>query len=128
LRATTFFVPRYARQRALALILREQRKHRELIVVGRRLVVQVGVAAFAQGNEVARRFVEHAHIGQMMDLGRAPPAVLAQIVCALERLSATAAKRALSFPFVPVRQLMVRHLASASMSSAAIARMLGTCR
>src|SRR6516164_8863592 len=43
-------------------------------------------------------------------------------------LTRTAAKRALSFPFVPVRQLMFRHLASASMSSAAIERMLGTCR
>src|SRR5262249_24872474 len=31
----------------------------------------------------------------------------------------TAAKRALSFPFVPVRQVMFRHLASASISSAA---------
>ena len=40
----------------------------------------------------------------------------------------TAAKRALSFPFVPVRQLMLCHLASASMSSAAIDRMSGTCR
>ena len=40
----------------------------------------------------------------------------------------TAAKRALSFPFVPVRQLMFCHLASASISSAAIDRMFGTCR
>src|SRR6478736_3102743 len=40
----------------------------------------------------------------------------------------TAAKRALSFPFVPVRQLMFCHVASASMSSAAIDRMSGTCR
>src|SRR5262245_46136877 len=39
-----------------------------------------------------------------------------------------AAKRALSFPFVPVRQLMVRHLALASISSAGIDRMSGTCR
>src|SRR5262249_55496970 len=39
----------------------------------------------------------------------------------------TAAKRALSFPFVPVRQLMVRHLALASISSAGIDRMSGTC-
>ena len=39
-----------------------------------------------------------------------------------------AAKRALSFPFVPVRQLMFCHVASASMSSAAIDRMSGTCR
>src|SRR5262245_19899983 len=40
----------------------------------------------------------------------------------------TAAKRALSFPFVPVRQLMVCHLALASTSSAATERMSGTCR
>ena len=40
----------------------------------------------------------------------------------------TAAKRALSFPFVPVRQLTVRHLASASMASAAFDRISGTCR
>ena len=40
----------------------------------------------------------------------------------------TAAKRALSFPFVPVRQLMVCHWALASMSSAGIDRMSGTCR
>src|SRR3981081_1078288 len=40
----------------------------------------------------------------------------------------TAAKRALSFPFVPVRQLTVRHLALASMSSAAFDRISGTCR
>src|SRR6516162_1683583 len=32
----------------------------------------------------------------------------------------TAAKRALSFPFVPVRQLMSCHVASASRSSAAV--------
>src|SRR5258708_36189568 len=32
----------------------------------------------------------------------------------------TAAKRALSFPLVPVRQLMFCHVASASMSSAAM--------
>src|SRR5512133_393956 len=37
-------------------------------------------------------------------------------------------KAALSFPFVPVRQLMFCHLASASISSAAIDRMFGTCR
>jgi hypothetical protein len=37
-------------------------------------------------------------------------------------------ERALSFPFVPVRQLMVRHLALASISSAGIDRMSGTCR
>ena len=40
----------------------------------------------------------------------------------------TAAKRALSFPLVPVRQLMVCHLAWASMSSAGIDRTSGTCR
>jgi hypothetical protein len=35
-----------------APILHEQRKRRGLIVVGRCLVVQVGVAAVAQNNEV----------------------------------------------------------------------------
>jgi len=40
----------------------------------------------------------------------------------------TAAKRALSFPFVPVRQLIVCHFTWASMSSAGIDRMSGTCR
>ena len=40
----------------------------------------------------------------------------------------TAAKRALSLPFVPVRQLTVWHLAPASMSSAGIDRISGTCR
>src|SRR5262249_37167555 len=40
----------------------------------------------------------------------------------------TAANRALSFPFVPVRQLMARHLASASMVSAAIDRTSGMYR
>src|SRR6188472_1948947 len=40
----------------------------------------------------------------------------------------TAAKRALSLPFVPVRQLTVCHLAPASMSSAGIDRISGTCR
>jgi hypothetical protein len=34
----------------------------------------------------------------------------------------------LSFPFVPVRQLMFCHVASANMSSAAIDRTSGTCR
>ena len=37
----------------------------------------------------------------------------------------TAAKHALSFPFVPVRQVMFCHLASASMSSAGIDRISG---
>ena len=36
--------------------------------------------------------------------------------------------RALSFPLVPVRQLMVCHLAWASMSSAGMDRTSGTCR
>src|ERR1700731_2741870 len=40
----------------------------------------------------------------------------------------TAANRALSLPFVPVRQLMVCHLAVATRSSAALDRILGTCR
>src|SRR3954469_16219010 len=40
----------------------------------------------------------------------------------------TAAKRALSLPFVPVRQLIFCHVASASMSSAATDRMSGMCR
>lgn len=40
----------------------------------------------------------------------------------------TAARRALSFPFVPVRHLTFCHLASASMSSAVINRISGTCR
>ena len=40
----------------------------------------------------------------------------------------TAAKRAFSRPFVPLRQLTVCHLALASMSSAAIDRISGTCR
>jgi hypothetical protein len=38
------------------------------------------------------------------------------------------AKRALSFPFVAVRQLMVDHAAPASMFSAAIDNTSGTCR
>ena len=37
-------------------------------------------------------------------------------------------RRALSFPFVRVRQLMFCHVASASTSSAAIDRMIGICR
>src|SRR5215831_7834338 len=40
----------------------------------------------------------------------------------------TRLERALSFPFVPLRQLMVRHLVLASISSAGIDRMSGTCR
>ena len=40
----------------------------------------------------------------------------------------TAANRAFSRPFVPLRQLTVLHLAPASMSSAGIDRMSGTCR
>ena len=40
----------------------------------------------------------------------------------------TAAKRAFSFPLVPVRQLMVCHLALVSMSSAGTERMSGMCR
>ena len=73
---------------ALVLILRKQREYRELIVIGGCLVVQVGVTAVAQRNEVTRRLVEHAHIGQMVHLRRALPAVLAQMVCAFERRSA----------------------------------------
>lgn len=57
---------------ALVLILRKQREYRELIVIGGCLVVQVGVTAVAQRNEVTRRLVEHAHIGQMVHLRRAP--------------------------------------------------------
>lgn len=40
----------------------------------------------------------------------------------------TTAKRALSFPFLPMRQLMVRHVTLASMSSAGTKRMSGMCR
>src|SRR6187431_3220067 len=40
----------------------------------------------------------------------------------------TAANRALSFPFVPMRQLMFFHVALASMSSAALDRMSGMGR
>jgi hypothetical protein len=40
----------------------------------------------------------------------------------------TVAKRALSFPLVPVHQLIFRHVASATMSSAGVGRMSGTCR
>ena len=40
----------------------------------------------------------------------------------------TAAKQAFSLPFVPVRQLTICHLASASMSSAAIDRISGMCK
>src|SRR2546422_11015832 len=40
----------------------------------------------------------------------------------------TAANRAFSRPFVPLRQLTILHLAPASMSPAGIDRMSGTCR
>src|SRR6202035_5363886 len=40
----------------------------------------------------------------------------------------TAANRALSRPFVPLRQLTVLHCALANMSSAAVDRLSGTCR
>ena len=43
-------------------------------------------------------------------------------------LHANSSKRALSFPLVPVRRLMARHLASASMSSAGFDRTSGTWR
>jgi hypothetical protein len=60
-------------------------------------------------------------VGSAAILHRLPPSLGA-------RGSGQRQKRALSLPFVPVRQLTVYHLAPASMSSAGIDRISGTCR
>ncbi len=61
--------------------------------------------------------------GQML-----PPLVPDPLNCSVRDPQRALAKRALSFPFVPVRQLMVCHLASASMTSAGNDGTSGTCR
>ena len=58
-----------------------------MIVVGRCLVVQVGVTAGAQGNEIARRLVKNVNVAHMMDVICAKAAFSTPVIVAFERVS-----------------------------------------
>jgi hypothetical protein len=103
--------------------------------MGFRTIAPYGAASF--GNPVGLDGVfeascppYHASMDAAVDAVLAQPRPLSLIRCGGPSAvrTRTAAKRALSLPFVPVRQLTVCHLASASMSSAGTDRISGIDR